>query len=256
MTGRSHEIRADDLRHMLKAHGDAEVESRRTPAQIAITQADLQRIPEILSSYDAIEKGAATKKGKSVRYRKRINGEIYYVERLIRTRRERILLGKTMWKVPSAMGDAALKALPAHTSETTGGRAQDKYKIPPSERGCQAPRNHPRHGRHSRGAAGDRGNHPQDRPRRSLLQASPLPRHAEGEEPGRPFETRLLGKGSRPDHRRWERLFQGRRQDDAGPLRPGALGGDHQRGHRVEKTPCRSRGTPSMRLSRRSAPSC
>jgi len=96
-----HIIQADSIRHMLKEHGDAQVEARR--GQIALTPQDIKRIPDILQSFDSVKRGPAQKHGReSVVFSKRVNGTIYYVESQIKGG---VLASQTMWKVPSGVND-------------------------------------------------------------------------------------------------------------------------------------------------------
>lgn len=114
VVGGRHEINVSDLRHVINSHGNAEIERKR--GQIAVTADDLKLIPEILDSYDNIRKGSEQGGQKSVVYEKRVNGTIYYIERVLR--KGKVLAGKTMWKKPSAGADAAS---PGHTSDTADG---------------------------------------------------------------------------------------------------------------------------------------
>ncbi|MCG8403133.1 MAG: hypothetical protein MJA84_16300 [Firmicutes bacterium] len=113
VAGYIHELSNYDLRHAIKKHGIAKVEAARK--QVALTEDDLKRIPEIISSHDGIEKGSTKQGRKSVVYWKRINGEIFYVEVVLP--KEGKLRSKTMWKKSTAVDHAAPEAPRHYTSE-------------------------------------------------------------------------------------------------------------------------------------------
>lgn len=113
-TGYKHELTRDDLRHMMKQHGDTAAESAK--GQLAVTPDDLKLIPDIISTYDNIYEGTTKGSRRSIVYEKKANGAIFYVE-VIATK-QKALRSKTMWKEPSAKNDAPLGAAPVHTSKT------------------------------------------------------------------------------------------------------------------------------------------
>ncbi len=115
VSGYHHEINSNDLRHSLKAHGNKEREEKRNPPQIAITANDLKMIPKIIQDYDDIEKGSVQDGRKSIIYKKRVNGFIYYAEVVLKDKK--VLSGKTMWKRPSGSADAS-SLTPGNTSKT------------------------------------------------------------------------------------------------------------------------------------------
>lgn len=80
--GLRREIRASELRHMLKVHGDPEREARR--GQLAITAYDLRRIPQIIAAADRVSfKPAAGGMPGSLTHEATIEGVRYfYVERI------------------------------------------------------------------------------------------------------------------------------------------------------------------------------
>lgn len=115
MTGARHELVANDIRHAMKQHGDPLAEAAK--GQVPLAQDDLLRIPEILDSYDGIEDGGVHGGRQSVIYRKRVNGEVFYVER---EAKEGVLRTKTMWKKPAPGADDRL----APNSDTTSGTSE------------------------------------------------------------------------------------------------------------------------------------
>ncbi|QDR80243.1 glucosaminidase domain-containing protein [Sporomusa termitida] len=94
-----HNITSDDLRHIIKQHGDPAKEHQR--GQLPVTDVDLKRIPEIISNYDRILPGEEINNQKAVVYEKRMDdGTVNYVETVLTGRK--VLRTKTMWKKPSA----------------------------------------------------------------------------------------------------------------------------------------------------------
>ena len=99
--GFAHTLDADAVRHIRKQHGDPKVEEKR--GQIALTDDDFARIPEILAAPDRIVFGAKTKPGRDIiGYVKRLDdGTTLYLEEA-RTGRKR-LAAVSMRKVPATM---------------------------------------------------------------------------------------------------------------------------------------------------------
>ena len=123
-SGYKHELIPNELRHILKQHGDPVKEALN--GQLPITKEDLKKIPEIISSWDKMEDGGKRNNRDSIIYVKRVNGTIYYVE--VIGNRDNRLTPKTMWKKPSA-GDSAINNS-VSTSETAGVQASVQI-IPP-----------------------------------------------------------------------------------------------------------------------------
>lgn len=86
----SHSVSLSALRHIKRQHGNAKSEGLR--GQIAITEADMARIPEIISQYDGIRSDFTSDDGKNaqrVAYVKRFNdGVIVYVEQISKKKRD------------------------------------------------------------------------------------------------------------------------------------------------------------------------
>ncbi|MBP8016805.1 hypothetical protein KAZ01_02245 [Candidatus Gracilibacteria bacterium] len=111
---------------MINSHGDVQIENKR--GQIAITDNDIKLLPLILNSYDNITIGKEQDNVKSVKYEKKVNGNIYFVEVLLPRKNE--LLGKTLWKKKrSAATDALSKTTASHTSEIGRLLVSSNYKI-------------------------------------------------------------------------------------------------------------------------------
>jgi hypothetical protein len=118
-----HVVDKSGINHALKMHGDPKKEAPR--GQIAITQADLERIPEIIETPDSIKRGDDTKSGlKSIVYSKAFNGDTIYVEE-VRTGREELAFA-TMYKMKRKSGQ--MNKPPTPTSETTLASDNDSTK--------------------------------------------------------------------------------------------------------------------------------
>ena len=86
----SHSVSLSAIRHIKRQHGNAKSEGLR--GQVAITEADMARIPEIISQYDGIRSDFTSDDGKNaqrVAYVKRFNdGVIVYVEQISKKKRD------------------------------------------------------------------------------------------------------------------------------------------------------------------------
>lgn len=117
VAGYKHTVDSFGIRHAIASHGDEKEEALR--GQEAITAADMAKIPEIVSNPDNIEPGGESATGNDlIRYSKRFNGSIYYVEEVREGRME--LVAITMWKTRTdvVMPDNQPNN---RTSEVTGG---------------------------------------------------------------------------------------------------------------------------------------
>jgi hypothetical protein len=106
------------VRHILRNHGNEVREASR--GQIAVTQDDIARIPEIAEQADRVSIKGKTKQGRDViGYEKRINGFIYYMEE-VRTGQKQ-LVPVTLYKKRAGTSNVPLsddsKSL-SQTSET------------------------------------------------------------------------------------------------------------------------------------------
>jgi hypothetical protein len=94
LEGYSHQINSDSIRHILKEHGNEQLERFR--GQVAITERDILRIPEIVKDFDDVMNKGRNKKGEqSLLYRKKIGNDYFYVETV--SRKNKTLNNKTMW---------------------------------------------------------------------------------------------------------------------------------------------------------------
>lgn len=101
VSGRKHIISDNDIRHMIKQHGNQTIEASR--GQIAITTKDIEKIPDIIATYDSIEKGSINKDAftkqnfNTIRYKKQYSDNITYVVEVIPSNSNNLTI-KTMWK--------------------------------------------------------------------------------------------------------------------------------------------------------------
>lgn len=115
VAGYTHTLDESGVRHINNNHGNAETERQRN--QIAITEEDFARLPEVVAAPDAISRGEDTEDGKpTVVFQKKLDGTVYYVQEVRAGRKK--LVAKTLWKTRD-MPHAAAEAGGAHTSETS-----------------------------------------------------------------------------------------------------------------------------------------
>lgn len=126
ISNRTHLIADNDIRHMIKQHGNPEIEKAR--GQIAITSKDIEKIPDILNTYDRIVKGTDNKQGQTIRYIKDYHNNQTYVVEVIPTANDTTLYVKTMWKKAinnkkEAVALTNSNNAPSSTSKTRGNLA-------------------------------------------------------------------------------------------------------------------------------------
>lgn len=116
ISNRKHLIADNDIRHMIKEHGNPEIEKMK--GQIAITTKDIEKIPDIINNYDKIVQGTDNKQGKTIRYIKEYSNNQIYVVEVIPKANENSLYIKTMWKKSTTLTNS--NNTPSSTSETRG----------------------------------------------------------------------------------------------------------------------------------------
>ena len=114
VSGYVHSLDESGARHIHDEHGDPETEAAR--GQIAITEEDFARLPEIVSAPDDVYAGETLADGTpTVIFKKRMeDGTVYYVQEARKGRKK--LAAKTLWKTRSV---PHAEASQAHTSETS-----------------------------------------------------------------------------------------------------------------------------------------
>ncbi len=116
ISGREHIITDYDIRHIIKQHGNPEIE--KTKGQIAITSKDIEKIPDIINNYDKIVQGTDNKQGETIRYIKNYPDNKCYVVEVIPMANDTSLYIKTMLKKPVTLTNS--NNTPSSTSETRG----------------------------------------------------------------------------------------------------------------------------------------
>lgn len=116
VSGRKHIITDYDIRHIIKQHGNSEIE--KTKSQIAVTPKDIEKIPDIIEKYDEIIEGNNNKQGKTIRYIKKYPDNKTYVVEVIPDANDKTLYIKTMWKKPITLTNS--QKTPSSTSKTRG----------------------------------------------------------------------------------------------------------------------------------------
>lgn len=99
LAGWKRKLTSDEIRKVLKTHGDAAREARRSPPQVAVTRSDFKRIRSIVEKPDSIQRGHLTGLSlNSVVYRKRIGGLTYVLVEEIQPKRQGLAV-KTIYKL-------------------------------------------------------------------------------------------------------------------------------------------------------------
>lgn len=94
VSGWKHSIGEASIRHILKQHGNEKVENKR--GQRAVTQQDIERLPEILSNFDEISYSGTNDDGnETFVVRKEIEDEVFCVQEIWTGRKKMAV--KTMW---------------------------------------------------------------------------------------------------------------------------------------------------------------
>lgn len=126
LTGYTHTIDGSAVRHVLKRHSDPATETAR--GQVAITESDLENIPDVISFPDSIAFGAKNDTRDVIAYAKRLpDGTVLYLEE-VRTGRKNLAL-VTMRKYPAAKDFSFNEALLSYAQGDGG--AEIKIVAPP-----------------------------------------------------------------------------------------------------------------------------
>ena len=122
VTDRRHVLADNDIRHMIKEHGNPEIE--KTKGQIAITTKDIEKIPDIIENYDRLVEGNDNREGKTIRYIKKYSDNISYVVEVIPEKGNALKI-KTMWKKPVRVTNS--QKTPSSTSKTESGLSSSTF---------------------------------------------------------------------------------------------------------------------------------
>lgn len=126
LAGYSHSVDRSRVDHIRKNHGNEAAEASR--GQVAVTGADVARIPEIVTSYDAIDTNVLVpaevgpERVRGVVFAKQYeDGTVVYTG-LVSSKRQNVR-GATLWKYPPSVDaqTAVKRAVAKLTSETYGG---------------------------------------------------------------------------------------------------------------------------------------
>lgn len=117
LTDYTHDLDVSGTRHAYKNHGDEKKEANR--GQIAITDDDFEKIPDIINNYDTVNFGEKDNKGTPlIKYKKQYtDGTTYYVEE-VRTKHKNLTI-KTMYKNKKASNSGIFTDLNPQRSEYT-----------------------------------------------------------------------------------------------------------------------------------------
>jgi lipid A disaccharide synthetase len=112
LQGYHHVMDGSAVRHTMKKHGDAAAEGKR--GQVAITEDDFVRVPDIVASPDSVILGSRNHIGRDqvISIKRMLDGSTIYVAEIRRRKRE--LATVSMWKYPATMDVNRLEAAPHH----------------------------------------------------------------------------------------------------------------------------------------------
>ena len=129
-TGFQHHVDESAVRHVLKEHGDPQLEARR--GQIPVTREDFALLPQITDPSAAMVESAGESNGLPlIRYTRQI-GDTFYVVEEVRRRRKRLAL-KTMYKTRAAPDAPGSPRSPAQTPETFGAQPEGSVSEQPDD---------------------------------------------------------------------------------------------------------------------------
>jgi hypothetical protein len=118
VAGHSHFIDHNAVVHIRRQHGPGKEDQ---PGHEPVTDADIEKIPDIVANPDSVTVGAKSRRGlPSHIYSKRFNGTVHYVEE--HWKGEKLLAAKTMWKTKTPGNGATPFGGVLHTSGTSGAK--------------------------------------------------------------------------------------------------------------------------------------
>ena len=126
LEGYSHSVSKADINHIKKEHGDAQAEAAR--GQIAITDKDIARIPDIVSNYGAIRDDLVSEQGsKRIMFAKSFDdGTVVYLGQVSRKKKD--IKTVSMWKYPSAIDEQRAIEIAVTSNQTFGTEAGISHK--------------------------------------------------------------------------------------------------------------------------------
>lgn len=130
VAGYRHAVSNHDLRHIHKQHGDAAAEARR--GQIAVTPADMERLPLVLQRPDSVEDAGRSKRGlQTVRLSRVLDGVLFVVEEIRTGRRQLVPISMLKRAARPPAPPSGPEGSRARTSETFRGDRADEDSTPP-----------------------------------------------------------------------------------------------------------------------------
>lgn len=126
LEGYSHSVSKADINHIKKEHGDAQAEAAR--GQIAITDKDITRNPDIVSNYGAICDDLVSEQGsKRIMFAKSFDdGTVVYLGQVSRKKKD--IKTVSMWKYPSAIDEQRAIEIAVTSNQTFGTEAGISHK--------------------------------------------------------------------------------------------------------------------------------
>lgn len=143
LEGYSHSVSKADINHIKKEHGDAQAEAAR--GQIAITDKDITRIPDIVSNYGAIRDDLVSEQGsKRIMFAKSFDdGTVVYLGQVSRKKKD--IKTVSMWKYPSAIDEQRAIEIAVTPNQTFGTEAGISHKETVSDNSTPQHRHQSRH---------------------------------------------------------------------------------------------------------------
>jgi hypothetical protein len=116
-SGLIHEITTYFVNHGTKRHGNAE--SERAQGQVAVTAADIDRIPDIVKTPDYAIIGIKRHEETLIAYSKRFeDGTAIYYEEVLDSKKNKALRSKTLYKKTGTVSGETLLKIVANSAHT------------------------------------------------------------------------------------------------------------------------------------------
>jgi hypothetical protein len=111
----THEVTNYFVNHGIKKHGNAKTEKAR--GQLAVTPADIKRIPDIVKNPDCAIIGIKRNSETLVAYSKRYgDGTVIYYEEVLNSNKNKALRSKTMYKKMGTVGSETFLRIVANNA--------------------------------------------------------------------------------------------------------------------------------------------
>jgi len=117
ITGLSHEVTIDFIRHGIKRHGNAEKE--KAQGQSPVTLADIDRIPDIVKSPDCAIINIKRNKETLIAYSKKFkDSTVIYYEEVLNSKRNKALRSKTIYKKMGTVNNGTFLRIVSNNAHT------------------------------------------------------------------------------------------------------------------------------------------